>query len=206
MSLLQLLPKRWFPNAYNPALSKARKKHNSLPKSEHDKFFYLAHINYQQARNIAQQRYTNMAQILRAIIKEHYTLAEQNQVNEIIIFLIDILASKANIFPDMEYANIWYTDHYDLIELAKNMGVGDATLPHWSKELNLHHRYLEITASDLVRILLEIAEEALLEGYQSDADVEGWFSYNAREALKTRKRIARHRQKQSESWFIAYRN
>ncbi|MEO1006293.1 MAG: hypothetical protein AAFW67_10685, partial [Cyanobacteria bacterium J06638_38] len=119
---------------------------------------------------------------------------------------IDILASKANIFPDMEYENIWYTDHYDLIELARNMGVGDETLPHWQEESNLYSRYLEITASDLVRILLEISDEALIDGYQSGADVNKWFNYTAREALKSRKRLSRYRQRQSESMFITYRS
>ena len=206
MPLLQLLPNFWSETTHNPLLDKARKRHNNLPKTENDKFYDLAHKNYQHARQIAQDRYTDLAQMLRAVVREHYVSAEQNKVNSIVISLIDILASKANIFPDMEYENVWYTDHYDLIELLRNMGVGDETLPHWQNEPNLYNRYLEITVSDLVKILLEIANEALIDGYQSGADVNKWFSYVAREALKSRKRLSRYRQKQSESLFISYRS
>lgn len=206
MQLLQLLPSFWSETTHNPLLYKARKRHSNLPKTENDKFYHLAHRDYQQARKIAQQRYTDLAQMLRAVVKEHFTSAEQNKVNNIVISLIDILASKANIFPDMEYENVWYTDHYDLIELARNMGVGDETLPHWQDEPNLYNRYLEITTSDLVKILLEISDEALIDGYQSGADINKWFSYTAREALKSRKRLSRYRQRQSESLFISYRS
>lgn len=206
MSLLQFLTQLRSPISHNPLLTKARTRHNNLPKTEHDKFCYLADIDYQQARNIAQQRYTTMAEMLRAMVKEHYTSAEHNKVNCIVISLIDILASKANIFPDMEYDHVWYTDHYDLIELARNMGVGDETLPHWQDEPNLYHRYLEITVSDLVKMLLEISDEALIEGCQSGADVNQWFCYTAHEALKSRKRLSRYRQRQSESWFLTYKS
>ena len=188
---------------YNPQLDRARKRHQHLPKSEHDKFYYLAHENYQQACAIAQNRYTELAQMLRAVVKEHYTSAEENKINAIIIAAIDILASKASIFPDMDCEGIWYTDHYDVIELARNMGVGDETLPHWKNEPNLYNRYLEIYTADLVQILLEISEEALIDGYQSGADVDRWFSYIAREALKSRRRISRYRRKQSESLYLS---
>ncbi|MEL6929428.1 MAG: hypothetical protein AAFO95_12430 [Cyanobacteria bacterium J06600_6] len=190
---------------YNPQLDRARKRHQGLPKSEHDKFYDLAHKNYSQACAIAQDRYTELAQMLRAVVKEHYTSAEENKINAIIIAEIDILASKASIFPDMDHEDVWYTDHYDLIELARNMGVGDETLPHWEKESNLYNRYLEIRTADLVQILLEISEEALIDGYQSGADVDCWFSYIAREALKSRRRISRYRRKQSESLYISCR-
>ena len=143
--------------------------------------------------------------MLRAVVKEHYVSAEQNKINQIIISAIDILASKASIFPDMEHEDIWYTDHYDLIELARNMGVGDETLPHWQQESNYYNRYLEVRSSDLVQILLEVAEEALIDGYKSGADINKWFSYVAREALKSRKRISRYRRRQSESLYISYR-
>ena len=191
---------------YNPQLDRARIRHQNLPKTEHDKFYDLAHRDYRQACTIAQERYTDLAQMLRAVVKEHYTSAEQNKINAIIISAIDILASKANIFPDMDYEDIWYVDHYDLIELARNMGVGDETLPHWENEPNVHNRYLEIRGSDLVRILLEVAEEALIDGYQSGADVSKWFSYVAREALKSRKRLSRYRCKQNEFLYISCRS
>ena len=191
---------------HNPWLFKARKRHNSLPKTEHDKFCYLANNDYQQARNITQHRYEDLAQMLRALVREHYISAEQNKINKIIIFLIDIFTSKAYIFPDMDYQNVWYCDHYDLIELARNMGIGDETLPHWQKELNLHYRYLEISTSDLAKILLEIAEEALIEGYQSGADVEKWFNYVVRETLKSRTRRSRYHQKQSDALYISCRS
>jgi|GEM_PF-1931799 len=206
MFLSKLLPSFSPETTHNPLLYKARRRHNNLPKTENDKFYQLAHDNYQQARKIAEHRYTDLAQMLRAVVKEHYTSAEQNKVNSIVISLIDILASKASIFPDMDHENVWYTDHYDVIELARNMGVGDEILPHWKDEPNLYNRYLEITASDLVRILLEIADEALIDGYQSGADVNKWFSYIAREALKSRKRLSRYRQRQNESLFITYRS
>lgn len=206
MLLLKFLPNFLSEPSHNPQLDRARKRHYNLPKTEHDKFEHLASQNYQQARNIAQHRYGELAQMLRAVVKEHYVSAEQNKINSMIIFIIDLLAGKANIFPDMNYEDVWYTDRYDLIELARNMGVGDETLPHWKEEPNLHCRYLEITASDLVKILLEVSEEALIEGYQSGADVDRWFSYIAREALKSRKRLSRYRQKQSESLYVAYKS
>lgn len=206
MFLSKLLPVFSPEATHNPLLYQARRRHNNLPKTENDKFYQLAHDNYQQARKIAKYRYTELAQMLRAVVKEHYASAEQNKVNSIVISLIDILASKASIFPDMDYENVWYTDHYDVIELARNMGVGDEILPHWKDESNLYNRYLEITASDLVRILLEISDEALIDGYQSGADVNKWFSYIAREALKSRKRLSRYRQRQSESLFVKYRS
>ncbi|MDJ0572089.1 MAG: hypothetical protein QNJ53_24015 [Pleurocapsa sp. MO_192.B19] len=203
MLLLKLLSIFSSETTHNPQLYKARKRHNNLPKTEHDKFYQLANQNYQQARIVAQQRYAELAQMLRAVVKEHYTSAEQNKINSIIIRIIDILASKANIFPDMDYQNVWYTDHYDLIELARNMGVGDETLPHWKDESNLFNRYLEISASDLVQILLDISEEALIDSYQSGADVDKWFRYIARETLKSRKRLFRYRQKQYGSLYIS---
>lgn len=206
MLLQKLLPNLFSETTHNPQLYRARKRHNNLPKTEHDKFYQLASQNYEQARTVTQQRYSELAQILRAVIKEHYTSAEQNRINNIIISIIDILASKASIFPDMDYQNVWYTDHYDLIELARNMGVGDETLPHWKDESNLFNRYLEISTSDLVQILLDISEEALIEGYQSGANANKWLGYVARETLKSRKRLSRYRQKQSESLYISSRN
>ena len=199
----KLLPNFSPTTTHNPWLFKARKRHNNLPKTQHDKFHHLATHDYRQACNIAQQRYEDLAQMLRALVREHYISAEQNKINKIIIFLIDIFTSKAYIFPDMDYQNVWYCDHYDLIELARNMGIGDETLPHWQQEPNLHNRYLEISTSELAKILLEIAEEASLEGYHSGADVDKWFSYVVRETLKSRTRLFRYRQKQSEALYIS---
>ena len=203
MFLLKLFQPLTIETTYNPQLEKARKRHDNLPKTDHDKFSYLADQNYKEARTIAQARYTDLAQMLRAVIKEHYTSAEENKINSIVICIIDILASKANIFPDMEHENVWYTDHYDLIELARNMGIGDETLPHWEKEQNLSCRYLEISISDLVQMLIDIAEEALIDPYQAGADVNKWFKYIARETLKSRRRLSRYRQKQHESLWIS---
>ena len=202
MFLLKFFPSL-ISTSHNPQLDRARKRHNNLPKTEHDKFTKLASQDYPAARNIAQDRYTELAQMLRAVIKEHYTSAEENKINTIVIRLIDLLASKANIFPDMDCQNVWYTDHYDLIELARNMGTGDETLPHWSQESNFNNRYLEISGSDLVQMLLDIAEEAIIEPYQSGADVHTWFRCIARETLKSRKRFSRYRQKQYESLWIS---
>lgn len=203
MFLLKLFQQLTLETTHNPQLFKARQRHNNLPKTKQDKFSRLANQNYQEARTIAQHRYTNLAQILRAVIKERYTSAEENKINTIVICLIDILASKANIFPDMEYQNVWYTDHYDLIELARNMGIGDETLPHWQEEPNLSCRYLEISISDLVQMLLDIAEEALIDPYQAGADINKWFRYVIRETLKSRRRLSRYRQKQHECLWIS---
>jgi len=203
MFSLKLFQPLHLETSHNPQLDRARQRHNKLPKTEHDKFYQLSEYNYRQARDIAQDRYTNLAQMLRAVIKEHYTSAEETKVNNTVIRIIDILASKANIFPDMDYENVWYTDRYDLIELARNMGVGDETLPHWHAESNLFNRYLEISSSDLVQMLLDIAEEALIDPYQSGADVDRWFSYIARETLKSRRRLSRYRQKQYESLWVS---
>ena len=203
MLFYKLLPNLSPTTTHNPWLFKARKRHNNLPKTQHDKFHHLATHDDRQARNIAQQRYEDLAQMLRALVREHYISAEQNKINKTIIFLIDIFTSKAYIFPDMDYQNVWYCDHYDLIELARNMGIGDETLPHWQQEPNLHNRYLEISTSELAKILLEIAEEALIEGYHSGADVDQWFSYVVRETLKSRTRLFRYRQKQSEALYIS---
>ena len=204
--LYKLLPNFSAETTHNPWLFKARKRHNNLPKTRHDKFRYLVDRDYQQACDLIQHRYENLAQMLRASIAEHYISAEQNKINKIIIFLIDIFTSKAYIFPDIDYQNVWYCDHYDLMELARNMGIGDETLPHWQQEPNLHNRYLEISTAELVKILLEIAEEALIEGYQSDADVDKWFSYVVRETLKSRTRLFRYRQKQSQALYISCRS
>lgn len=203
MFLLKLFQPLHLESSHNPQLDRARKRHSKLPKTEHDKFYQLAERNYREARDIAQDRYTNLAQMLRALIKEHYTSAEETKINNTVIRIIDILASKANIFPDMDYENVWYTDCYDLIELARNMGVGDETLPHWHGESNFFNRYLEISSSDLVQMLLDIAEEALIDPYQSGADVHRWFSYIARETLKSRRRLSRYRQKQYESLLVS---
>ena len=202
MPLLKLLP-NFFPEiTHNRQLDRARERHDSLPKTCHDKFQTIAAHDFKIASSIAQQRYADIAQMLRAVVKEHYNSAEQNQINGILISLIDILASKANIFPDMDYPNIWYTDHFDLIELARNMGFGDETLPHWEDEPNNYSRYLEIEASDLVQILIDLAEEALIDNYRSGNDVNRWFRYIARETLKSQKRLSRYRQKQMESLWI----
>lgn len=203
MSLLKLLPNFFPETTQNRQLDKARERHDNLPKTSHDKFQIIAAQDFKLASSIAQQRYTEIAQMLRAVVKEHYDSAEQNKINSILICLIDILASKANIFPDMDYQNVWYTDHFDLIELARNMGVGDETLPHWTNESNDYSRYLEIEASDLVQILIDLAEEALIENYRSGNDVHRWFRYIARETLKSRQRLSRYRQRQSQSLWIS---
>ena len=199
---MKLLPNFFPETTHNRQLDRAREKHDSLPKTSHDKFQIIAAHDFKTASSIAQQRYADIAQMLRAVVKEHYNSAEQNKVNSILICLIDILASKASIFPDMDYPNIWYTDHFDLIELARNMGFGDETLPHWSDEPNDYSRYLEIEASNLVQILMDLAEEALIDNYRSGNDVNRWFRYIAREALKSRQRLSRYRQKQMESLWI----
>ncbi len=203
MSLFKLLTKPFSETSHNPQLDRARDQHQKLPKTKYDKFYLMADSNPQQAKNIAQQRYYYLAKMLRAVVKEYYSPAEQNKVSTIVIRVIDRLASKANIFPDMEHPNVWYTDHYDVIELARDMGFGSESLPHWPEETNYYYRYLELTASDLVQILISFAEEALLEEYQSGADVDKWLRYIFREALKSRNRQARDRYKQLEALRVS---
>jgi hypothetical protein len=203
MSLFELIAKLFSETSHNPQLETARQQHYNLPKTKYDKFYMMAELNPQQAKNIAQQRYYSLAKMLRAVVKEYYSPAEQNKVSSIVIRVIDRLASKTNIFPDMEHQNIWYTDHYDVIELARDMGFGNENLPHWPEELNCYYRYLELTASDLVQILISFAEEALLDEYQSGADVDKWLRYIFREALKSRKRQARDRYKQMEALRVS---
>ena len=203
MLLQKLFPSLLPSETHDRQLDRARARHHQLSKTQHDKFRQIADRDYKLAANIAQERYAEMAQMLRARVKEYYSSAEQNKINSTLICLIDILASKAHIFPDMDCQNIWYTDHFDLIELARNMGVGDETLPHWETESNDNSRYLEIKASDLVQMLLDLAAEAAIDPYHSGNNVHRWFRYIARETLKSRQRISRYRRQQSETLWVS---
>ncbi|BCU12496.1 MULTISPECIES: hypothetical protein [Microcystis] len=198
MSLFELF-QRFTSNTHNPQLDESRRKHDQLPKTEYGKGERLTKSEIDRDKKTTFQRGKELGQLFRAAIEEHYSPSEQERVKDSLLKAINYLAIKARIFPDMDHENIWYTDYYDLIELAKDMSFGDDTLPHWPEEPNHSNRYLELTASDLIQIFLGFSEEALLDEYQFGADVDKWVKYLLRETLKSRQRFARERQKQNDA-------
>jgi hypothetical protein len=198
MSLLDLL-QRLFSGTHNPELDTARSKHDSLPKTAYGEGDQLSKDELEKDKKTSRQRGYELGQLLKAAIEEHYSPSEQDKVRDSLLKAMEYLATKARIFPDMDNSNIWYTDYYDLIELAKDMGLGDDTLPHWPEESNHSKRYLEINASDLLQMFLSFLEEALIEEYKFGADLDSWVKYLLRETLKSRQRFARERQKQDEA-------
>ena len=198
MSLLKLL-QSLVTGSHNPELEAARQQHDSLPQSEYFRGARVSKEQLERDKQISSQRGYELGQILAVAIREYYPPAEQKKVADSLLKALAQLATKARIFPDMDYENIWYTDYYDLIELAKDMGLGDPTLPHWPEESNRFNRYLELTSSDIVQIFLAFSEEALLDEYKFGADVDRWVQYLLRETLKSRYRLARQRQKQEEA-------
>jgi hypothetical protein len=197
MSLFELL-QRLISGTHNPELDAARKKHDNLPKSE---YFESSPLENElgEDKQTTRQRGYKLGEIFKAVIEEYYPTSEQNRVKDSLMKAMTHLAVKGRIFPDMGHENIWYTDYYDLIILAKDMDYGDDTLPHWPEEPNQSNRYLELTISDLVQIFLGFSEEALLDEYQFGADVDSWLKYLLKETLKSRQRFARERQKQDEN-------
>ncbi len=198
MSLLEIFH-RLISNTHNPELDEARKRHDNLPKTDYGKDEKLSLEEFERDKKISFQRGYELAIILGATIEEHYSLGKQKPVRDAIMQTLAYLANKGRIFPDMDYENIWYTDYYDIIELAKDMNLGDDTLPHWPEESNQFKRYLELNVSDLVQIFLSFSEEALLEEYKFKANKDRWIKYVLRETLKTRKRFAREKQKEKDT-------
>jgi hypothetical protein len=198
MSLLKLL-QTLISGTHNPELDAARINHDSLPQSEYFQGEKLSKDQLERDKQITSQRGYQLGRSLRAVIEEHYSAPEQQRVIDNLMKAIVYLGNNARIFPDMDYEDIWYTDYYDLIELAKDMGLGDRTLPHWPEESNSFNRYLELTTSDLVQIFLGFLEEALLDEYKFGADLDSWVRYLLRETLKSRQRLAREEQKQDEA-------
>lgn len=198
MSLLKLLQTLIF-SIHNPELNAARINHDSLPQSEYFQGEEPSKDQLERDKQITSQRGYQLGRSLRAAIEEHYSTPEQQRVIDSLMKAIVYLGNNARIFPDMDYEDIWYTDYYDLIELAKDMGLGDRTLPHWPEESNSFNRYLELTTSDLVQIFLGFLEEALLDEYKFGADLDSWVRYLLRETLKSRQRLAREQQKQDEA-------
>ena len=198
MSLLKLLQTLIF-SIHNPELNAARINHDSLPQSEYFQGEEPSKDQLERDKQITSQRGYQLGRSLRAAIEEHYSTPEQQRVIDSLMKAIVYLGNNARIFPDMDYKDIWYTDYYDLIELAKDMGLGDRTLPHWPEESNSFNRYLELTTSDLVQIFLGFLEEALLDEYKFGADLDSWVRYLLRETLKSRQRLAREQQKQDEA-------
>jgi hypothetical protein len=202
MSLLDLI-QRLISGTHNPELDAARRKHDSLPKTEYGEGDQLSKDDIEKDKKTSQKRGYELGQLLKAAIEEHYCSSEQNKVKDSLLKAMKYLASKARIFPDMDNSNIWYTDYYDLIELAKDMGLGDDNLPHWPEESNHLKRYLELESSDLIQIFLGFLEEALIEEYKFGADLDSWVKYLFRETLKSRQRFARERQKQDEALLFS---
>jgi hypothetical protein len=198
MSLFELF-QRFTSNTHNPQLDQSRRKHDQLPKTEYGKGEKLTETEIARDKQITFQRGKELGQLFWAAIEEHYSPSEQQKVKDSLLKAMNYLAIKARIFPDMDYEHIWYTDYYDLIELAKDMGLGDDTLPHWPEESNKSKRYLELIVSDLIQIFLGFSEEALLDEYQYGADIDKWVKYLLKETLKSRQRFARERQKQDEA-------
>ena len=201
MSLLKLL-QTLISGTHNPELDAARINHDSLPQSEYFQGEKLSKDQLERDKQISSQKGYQLGQSLRAAIEEHYSAPEQQRVTDSLMKAIVYLGNNARIFPDMDYEDIWYTDYYDLIELAKDMGLGDRTLPHWPEESNSFNRYLELTNSDLVQIFLGFLEEALLDEYKFGADLDSWVRYLLRETLKSRQRLARERQKHDEAFHF----
>lgn len=197
MSLFDLLL-RFAPGTHNPALDTARKNHDNLPES---KFFEdsLSKDESEKDRETTFQRGIKLGQIFAAIVQEHYSSVEQERVLNNILKALTYLFDKHRIFPDMDYENILYTDYYDLIQIAKDMSLGDDALPHWPEEPNHNNRYLELTTSELTQIFMSFSEEALLDEFQFGAREDKWIKYLLRETLKTRQRFERERQKQDEA-------
>jgi hypothetical protein len=198
MSLIKLL-QTLISGTHNPELDAARINHDTLPQSEYFQGEKLSKDQLERDKQITSQRGYQLGRSLRAAIEEHYSAPEQQRVIDSLMKAIVYLGNNARIFPDMDYEDIWYTDYYDLIELAKDMGLGDRTLPHWPEESNSFNRYLELTTSDLVQIFLGFLEEALLDEYKFGADLDSWVRYLLRETLKSRQRLAREQQKQDEA-------
>ncbi|MEY3222556.1 MAG: hypothetical protein RLZZ203_1412, partial [Cyanobacteriota bacterium] len=149
MSLIKLL-QTLISGTHNPELDAARINHDTLPQSEYFQGEKLSKDQLERDKQITSQRGYQLGRSLRAAIEEHYSAPEQQRVIDSLMKAIVYLGNNARIFPDMDYEDIWYTDYYDLIELAKDMGLGDRTLPHWPEESNSFNRYLELTTSDLV--------------------------------------------------------
>jgi hypothetical protein len=198
MSLFEIL-QRLIPGTHSPSLDAARKNHEELPQSEYLEGASLPKNELEKDQQTSLQRGYELARIFKAAIEEHYSLSEQDRVKDSLLKAMTCIATKGRIFPDMDHENIWYTDYYDLIKLAKDMGFGDETLPHWPEEKNNSNRYLELTISDLVQIFLAFSEEVLLEEYQFGANIDKWVRYLLRETLKSRQRFSRERQKQEEA-------
>jgi hypothetical protein len=190
MSLLKLLQTLIF-GIHNPEFDAARINHDSLPQSEYFQGEKPSKDQLERDKQITFQRAYQLGQSLRAAIEEHYSAPEQQRVTDSLMKVIVYLGNNARIFPDMGSENIWYTDYHDLIELAKDMGLGDKTLPHWPEESNFFNRYLELTNSDLVQIFMGFLEAALLDEYKFGADLDSWVRHLLRETLKSRQSLAR---------------
>jgi len=152
-----------FSKSHNPELDAARIQHDSLPKTEYGKGKRLSKEKLEQDKKKSYEKSYRLGQLLYSAVQEHYSYLEQAKFLDSLIKVITHLGDNARIFPDMDYDDIWYTDYYDLIELAKDMGLGDYTLPHWPEESNPFHRYLELTTSDLVQITLIFVKETVID-------------------------------------------
>ncbi|MBG0742541.1 MAG: hypothetical protein IV298_03475 [Cylindrospermopsis raciborskii KL1] len=196
----ELIYKRQNPGlGKNPELEAVREKHNNLPKSKYFDQTNVSEEEFIHDLTESVDRATKLGLVFRAAIEEHYTTEERNKVLEVILRCISYLAENCRIFPDVDYEDVWYTDYYDLIQLAEDMGLGDYTLPHWPEEKNISRRYLELSVSDLVQIFLAFLEESIIEEYSFKNNTADFVSYLFRETLKTRRRVKRQKDKQNQS-------
>jgi hypothetical protein len=76
-----------------------------------------------------------------------------SQIRAFLSLLIKII-KEVRLFPDVDTYDIWYTDHFDIIQYAKLLELGDISLSHWPEEENQNGRYLELTKEELVKILM----------------------------------------------------
>ncbi len=183
----------------NPELDKVRQQHDNLPTSKYFDDTNISDEVFLHDYKESVERGHELALVFVATIQEHYTRDEIEKVTEDIVRCVSYLIGNCRMFPDVDYKDIWYTDYYDLIQLAQDMRLGDYSLPHWPEEQNISRRYLELTVSDLVQIFLAFLEESIIEEYSFEDNTEEFTNYLLRETLKTRRRVRRQKDRESQT-------
>ena len=79
MLLQKIFPSLFVCEAHDRQLDQARARHNQLPATQNDKFSQIAERDYQLAANLAQERYAEMAQTLRAMVKRILSFCRTHQ-------------------------------------------------------------------------------------------------------------------------------
>lgn len=135
----------------SPFNKKERVDHDSKPESS---FFEEQENNLvYYSERIAKDNKVAPVQIerlLTALIKAINKSDYPNQLKVSVLDFVFKLGVDHRLFPDIDTADIWYTDYFDLIQCAEKLGIGDPRLPHWPEESNIHHRYLELSKNELV--------------------------------------------------------